>query len=85
MPRPICRSVCNGRSIVYALRSTLCALLSALCSLINALSGATFRAQIWGNENAFSWEPFLERWLAPGEEYEWTIDYVFGMAAQANL
>jgi hypothetical protein len=34
---------------------------------------------IWGNEHAFSWEPFLERWLAPGESYEWSIDYVFGM------
>ena len=39
---------------------------------------------IWGNENAFSWEPFLERWLAPGEEYEWSIDYLFGMAAGAE-
>ena len=36
---------------------------------------------VWGNENAFSWEPFLERWLAPGEEYAWTIEYVFGLAS----
>ena len=32
---------------------------------------------IWGNEHAFSWEPFVEAWLGPGESYEWSIDYVF--------
>ena len=40
---------------------------------------------IWGNENAFSWEPFIERWLAPGENYSWSIDYTFGLAAAPAL
>ena len=40
---------------------------------------------IWGNEHAFSWEPFLVRWLAPGEAYEWSIEYVFGMGQPARL
>jgi hypothetical protein len=40
---------------------------------------------IWGNQNAFSWEPFIERWLAPGEKYSWSIDYTFGLAAGATL
>ena len=32
---------------------------------------------IWGNANTFSWEPFLERTIAPGQEPEWSIDYDF--------
>lgn len=32
---------------------------------------------IWGNANTFSWEPFLERTLAPGQETSWFIDYEF--------
>ena len=40
---------------------------------------------IWGNENAFSREPFIERWLAPGEKYPWSIDYTFGLAAAPAL
>jgi hypothetical protein len=32
---------------------------------------------IWGNPNTFSWEPFLERTLAPGQELRWWIDYDF--------
>jgi len=32
---------------------------------------------IWGNGNTFSWEPFLERLVAPGQSLEWWIDYTF--------
>jgi len=32
---------------------------------------------IWGNTKTFSWEPFLERTLAPGQHYSWWIDYQF--------
>ncbi|MFN8441684.1 MAG: hypothetical protein U0175_12975 [Caldilineaceae bacterium] len=32
---------------------------------------------IWGNPNTFSWEPFLERSVATGQEYGWRIDYDF--------
>ena len=32
---------------------------------------------IWGNQNTFSWEPFLERSLASGQAYAWQIDYDF--------
>ena len=32
---------------------------------------------IWGNPRTFSWEPFLERGVASGQEYAWTIDYDF--------
>ncbi len=32
---------------------------------------------IWGNQATFSWEPFLERTLAPGQSHHWQIDYDF--------
>ena len=32
---------------------------------------------IWGNPNTFSWEPFLERTIAPSQETMWWIDYEF--------
>jgi hypothetical protein len=32
---------------------------------------------IWGNANTFSWEPFLERLVDPGQSVEWWIDYTF--------
>lgn len=32
---------------------------------------------IWGNANTFSWEPFFERSLAPGQAITWWIDYEF--------
>ncbi len=32
---------------------------------------------IWGNANTFSWEPYLERTLAPGQTLTWWIDYQF--------
>lgn len=32
---------------------------------------------IWGNPRTFSWEPFLERMIAPGQACDWAIDYDF--------
>lgn len=32
---------------------------------------------IWGNPQTFSWEPFLERTVAPGQSHDWQIDYDF--------
>ena len=32
---------------------------------------------IWGNTNTFSWEPFYERTVAPGQTTSWWIDYQF--------
>lgn len=32
---------------------------------------------IWGNPRTFSWEPYFERTLAPGQETTWWIDYDF--------
>jgi hypothetical protein len=32
---------------------------------------------IWGNGRTFSWEPFLERLVAPGQQLSWSIDYTF--------
>lgn len=32
---------------------------------------------IWGNTNTFSWEPYYERTLAPGQSSTWWIDYQF--------
>ena len=32
---------------------------------------------IWGNAATFSWEPFLERTIAPGTDLTWWINYTF--------
>ena len=32
---------------------------------------------IWGNQHTFSWEPFMERTVAPGQQHAWHIDYTF--------
>ena len=32
---------------------------------------------IWGNQTAFSWEPFLERTIASQQSLSWWIDYSF--------
>ena len=32
---------------------------------------------IWGNDRTFSFEPYWERTLAPGESAEWAIEYTF--------
>jgi hypothetical protein len=32
---------------------------------------------IWGNQHTFSWEPYLEKTIAPGGSESWWIDYDF--------
>lgn len=32
---------------------------------------------IWGNPHTFSWEPYFENAIAPGQELTWGLDYVF--------
>lgn len=32
---------------------------------------------IWGNEKTFSWEPYVERTIFPGEKTSWNITYHF--------
>jgi hypothetical protein len=32
---------------------------------------------IWGNAITFSWEPFFEQTIAPGQHVSWWIDYTF--------
>jgi hypothetical protein len=32
---------------------------------------------IWGNHNTFSWEPFLERSVAPGQSTQWSVSFDF--------
>ncbi|MEZ4726889.1 MAG: hypothetical protein R3E79_07120 [Caldilineaceae bacterium] len=32
---------------------------------------------IWGNQYTFSWEPYLERTVAAGQQVSWRIDYDF--------
>lgn len=58
------------RLIVLQRHPTL-GLVAATCSYIPAFF------PIWGNANTFSWEPFLERSLAPGQNLLWWIDYHF--------
>ncbi|MDP6040517.1 MAG: hypothetical protein QGG64_18355 [Candidatus Latescibacteria bacterium] len=46
-------------------------LIGATCSYVPGLF------PIWGNPITFSWEPYYERTLAPGQETSWWIDYEF--------
>lgn len=46
-------------------------LVTATCSYVPDLF------PIWGNARTFSWEPFLERTVAPGQSLSWWIDYDF--------
>lgn len=46
-------------------------LVAATCSYTPALF------PIWGNRNTFSWEPYFERTLAPGQSADWWVDYDF--------
>lgn len=46
-------------------------LAAATCSYVPAFF------PIWGNTRTFSWEPFFERTLAPGQGADWWIDYEF--------
>jgi hypothetical protein len=33
---------------------------------------------IWGNDNTFSMEPYLEQSLEPGASLSWSVQYRFG-------
>ena len=50
-------------------RHPLLGMVSASCSYV-----PTF-FPIWGNQHTFSWEPFFERLVAPGQSVGWGIDY----------
>jgi hypothetical protein len=43
----------------------------AVCDYVSA------RLPIWGNENTFSFEPYYERLVGPGEEARWSVTYDF--------
>jgi hypothetical protein len=57
--------------LVVLQRHPLLGLVGATCSYV-----PDFFA-IWGNRATFSWEPFLERLVAPGQELAWWVDYTF--------
>jgi hypothetical protein len=46
-------------------------LVTAMCSYVPDFF------PIWGNARTFSWEPFFERSVAPGQSITWWIDYDF--------
>jgi hypothetical protein len=58
-------------NLVIQQRHPQLGMLSATTSYIPALF------PIWGNRYTFSWEPFLERTAAAGQELSWWIDYDF--------
>jgi len=58
-------------NLVVLQKHPLLGLVAATCSYIPSYFA------IWGNGQTFSWEPFLERTLASGQETTWWIDYDF--------
>jgi hypothetical protein len=62
----------DGRAPLTVLqRHPILGLVAAICSYT-----PTF-FPIWGNQHTFSWEPFYERTLAPGQSTNWSIAYLF--------
>jgi hypothetical protein len=57
--------------LVIQQRHPLLGIVTATCSYVPDFF------PIWGNANTFSWEPFFERTVAPGQELSWWIDYDF--------
>jgi hypothetical protein len=57
--------------LVIQQRHPLLGTVSATCSYVPDFF------PIWGNANTFSWEPFFERQIAPGQSLDWFIDYDF--------
>lgn len=57
--------------VVVLQRHPQLGLVAAACSYVPSLF------PIWGNRYTFSWEPFLERTVMPGQILEWWIDYSF--------
>jgi hypothetical protein len=58
-------------ALVVLQRHPLVGLVGASCSYAPSFF------PIWGNQHTFSWEPFFERTLAPGQETSWEIAYDF--------
>jgi hypothetical protein len=57
--------------LVIQQRHPMLSIVTATCSYVPDFF------PIWGNANTFSWEPFFERTVAPGQELSWWIDYDF--------
>ena len=57
--------------LVVLQRHPVLGLMAATCSYVPGFF------PIWGNARTFSWEPYFERTLAPGQETAWWIDYDF--------
>jgi hypothetical protein len=57
--------------LVVVQRHPVLGLVSASCSYVPDYFA------IWGNPVTFSWEPFLERFVAPGQVLTWWVDYTF--------
>jgi hypothetical protein len=60
-----------GTGLIVYQRHPKLGLVAATCSYVPAFF------PIWGNGRTFSWEPYLERSLTPGQEASWWIDYEF--------
>jgi hypothetical protein len=58
-------------NLVIVQKHPILGLMAATCSYVPSFF------PIWGNGITFSWEPFLERTLAAGQELTWWIDYDF--------
>ena len=58
-------------NLVVLQKHPVLGLVAATCSYVPSFF------PIWGNRQTFSWEPFFERTLAPGQEANWWIDYEF--------
>jgi len=61
----------NGSLLAVLQRHDLLGLVGARCDYVPAAF------PIWGNARTFSWEPYFERSLFPGQSTSWTIDYDF--------
>jgi hypothetical protein len=57
--------------LVLLQRHPALGLVSATCSYVPDFF------PVWGNAHTFSFEPFLERNVAPGQSFDWWIDYSF--------
>ncbi|MFU8815358.1 MAG: hypothetical protein ACNA7W_08425 [Pseudomonadales bacterium] len=57
--------------LVVLQRHPLVGLVAGVCSYVPDYFA------IWGNQVTMSWEPFLERLVAPGQELTWWVDYTF--------
>jgi len=57
--------------LVVLQKHPLLGLVAGSCSYVPAFM------PIWGNHTTFSWEPFFERTLGPGQGANWWVDYDF--------